>query len=80
MCGKPNIMIMTLLRNHLRQHRARLALTQQALATLVGVRRQTILAIEKGQFIPSTLLAFKLARALGMRVDELFELTTDGGD
>jgi len=60
--------------NHIKQHRARLDLTQQDLAEQVGVRRQTILAIEKGQYVPSALLAFQLARALGMRVDELFEL------
>ena len=68
------------LRNHLRQHRARLDLTQQDLATRVGVRRQTILAIEKGHYVPSALLAFLIARELGMRVDELFELTTEEED
>jgi len=62
------------LRNHIKQHRARLDLTQQNLADQVGVRRQTILALEKGHYIPSTLLAFKIARALAMRVDELFAL------
>ena len=60
--------------NHIKQHRARLDLTQQDLAELVQVRRQTILAIEKGHFIPSTLLAFSIARALGMKVDEVFEI------
>jgi putative transcriptional regulator len=67
------------LRNHLRQHRARVAITQEELGVRVGVRRQTILAIEKGHYVPSTLLAFKIARELGMRVDALFELH-DGGE
>jgi putative transcriptional regulator len=49
-------------------------MTQEELAAQVGVRRQTILAIEKGYFVPSALLAFLLARELGMPVDELFEL------
>jgi putative transcriptional regulator len=62
------------LRNHLKQHRARLNLTQEDLGLRVGVRRQTILAIEKGHYVPSALLAFLLAREMGMRVDELFEL------
>jgi putative transcriptional regulator len=62
------------LNNHIKQHRARLDMTQQDLAERVGVRRQTILAIEKGHFIPSTLLAFRIARELGMTVDDLFEL------
>lgn len=65
------------LRNHLKQHRARLDLTQEELADRVGVRRQTILAIEKGRYAPSALLAFRLARELGMSVDELFELVGD---
>jgi putative transcriptional regulator len=62
------------LRNHIKQHRARLDMTQEDLARKVGVRRQTILSIEKGKYVPSALLAFKIARELGMRVDELFEL------
>jgi putative transcriptional regulator len=62
------------LHNHIKQHRARLDLTQRDLADQVGVRRQTILALEKGHYIPSTLLAFKIARALAMRMDELFAL------
>jgi putative transcriptional regulator len=63
--------------NHIKQHRARLDMTQQQLAERIGVRRQTIIAIEKRQYVPSTLLAFRIARELGMRVDELFELTGD---
>jgi putative transcriptional regulator len=60
--------------NHIKQHRARLDLTQQQLAERVGVRRQTIIALEKGYYVPSALLAFKIARELEMSVDELFEL------
>ena len=63
-----------MLKNNIKQHRARLDLTQEALADRVGVRRQTILSIEKGQYVPSTLLAFRIAEVLGMKVDELFEL------
>lgn len=62
------------LRNDIKQHRARLDMTQQALADMVGVSRQTIISTEKGQYVPSTLLAFRIARALGMSVDELFGL------
>ena len=66
--------------NHIKQHRARLDLTQQELAERAGVRRQTIIAVEKGHYVPSALLAFRIARELGMRVDELFELRPDEGD
>jgi len=62
---------------HLKQHRARLDLTQEALAKKVGVRRQTIIAIEKGRYAPSTLLAFQVAGVLGMKVDDLFELSEE---
>nr|MBN2277752.1 helix-turn-helix transcriptional regulator [candidate division Zixibacteria bacterium] len=64
-----------ILKNHIKQHRARLDLTQKRLADKVGVKRQTILSIEKGHYVPSALLAFQIARALGMRADELFELS-----
>lgn len=71
--GKAYIAYMKLI-NHIKQHRARLDLTQQDLAEKVGVRRQAILAIEKGKYVPSALLAFQLAEVLGMKVDELFEM------
>ena len=67
------------LTNHIKQHRARLDLTQQDLAERVGVRRQTILAVEKGKYVPSALLAFQIADELGMRVDELFVLEKEEG-
>jgi putative transcriptional regulator len=63
--------------NHIKQHRARLNMTQEDLAERVGVRRQTILAIEKGRYAPSALLAFRIARELGMGVDDLFELVEE---
>ena len=64
-------------RNHIKQHRARMDLTQQNLAEMVGVRRQTVISVEKGRYVPSALLAFKIAYVLGMRVDDLFELETE---
>lgn len=49
-------------------------LTQASLAKCVGVTRQTIIAIEKGNYTPSVLLALKLAQALQKNVEELFWL------
>lgn len=49
-------------------------MSQETLAGLVGVTRQTIISIEKGRFTPSTVLALKLARAFGRPVEELFAL------
>lgn len=60
--------------NRLREIRSEHDLTQAALAELVGVSRKTINTIENGVFVPSTLLALKLARALGRPVEGLFFL------
>lgn len=49
-------------------------ISQQALANAVGVTRLTIHSIEKGKFVPSTLLAFKLAKFFGKNVEEVFYL------
>lgn len=49
-------------------------LTQQELADKVGCSRQTIHSIESGKFVPSVELALKLARALNVKVEELFFL------
>lgn len=62
------------MKNYLKVARAKKNLTQGALADLVGVSRQAINNIEKGNFNPSTLLALKLARVLESPVHELFEL------
>ena len=62
------------LQNRLRVARAEHDLSQGELAQSVGVSRQTISSIETGQYCPSTLLAFRLAHVLGVRVDELFSL------
>jgi len=63
------------LTNRLREERARRNLTQADLATLVEVSRKTINTVENGVFIPSTVLALRLARALDMSVEALFQLT-----
>ena len=63
--------------NHLLTIRTERGLTQAGLAELVGVSRKTVNTVENGIFIPSTLLALKLARALGRPVEELFSLEPD---
>lgn len=54
--------------------RARLELTQAELAERAGVTRKSVNAIETGNMVPSTILALKLARVLGVTVEELFSL------
>ncbi len=48
-------------------------MTQQELANRVGVTRQTILAVEAGKYSPSLLLAFRIAGAFGVGLDEVFQ-------
>ena len=47
-------------------------LTQEHLAQVIGVNRQTILAIEKGKYVPSLDLAFRIARHFGVSLEEVF--------
>jgi len=63
-----------MLRNIVKRKRAELELTQTELGELVGVTRQTIAFIEKGEFTPSVSLALKLADALKLPIAELFWL------
>ncbi len=60
--------------NSLKAARTAAGLTQADLAEQVGVTRKTINTVENGVFIPSTVLSLKLARALGVRVEDLFQL------
>jgi putative transcriptional regulator len=60
--------------SRLKVARAEKSLSQQQLASLVGVTRQTISSIETGQYNPSALLALLLARSLDKRVEDLFFL------
>ena len=62
------------MKNRLRVARAEIRMTQQQLADAAGVSRQTVNAIESGKFVPSTLLALKMARIFSKPVEELFDL------
>jgi DNA-binding XRE family transcriptional regulator len=59
------------LHNNLKALRLRLGMNQQELASRAGVTRQTISGVESGLYMPSTLVALRLARALGCRVEDL---------
>src|SRR5262245_9669205 len=66
------------LRNQIRRLRFEHGeMTQQALAERVGVTRQTILALEAGKYVPSLLLAFRIARAFGVGVEDVFQCAGD---
>jgi putative transcriptional regulator len=59
-------------RTAIKEHRARLNMTQEDLADKVGVRRETILFLEKGKYNPSLRLAHDVAKALDAKIDDLF--------
>lgn len=62
------------MKNRIKVERAELDITQQQLAEAVGVSRQTIVAIEKGRFMPSTPLALKISKYFGKPVESVFIL------
>lgn len=53
-------------------------LSQEELAKMVGVSRKTIVSLEKGNYTPSLLLAFQIAKALDMDLTEIFSLGENG--
>lgn len=61
------------LRNHLKEHRARLGVNQQELGRLIGASRQTVSLIERGDYSPSVTLALKIARVCGCQVEDIFQ-------
>jgi putative transcriptional regulator len=64
------------LKNKIRELRLKKGLSQVELANIIGVSRQTIISIEKGICIPSTLLALKLSKLFGKTVNELFIISS----
>ena len=66
------------LENRVRELREARNLTQAQLADLIGTSRKTVNTVENAVFVPSTVIALKLARALGEPVERLFSLC-DGG-
>ena len=58
--------------NRLKELREKFNLTQEKLASKVGVSRQTIISLERGRYSPSLFLAFKLARVFGLRIEDVF--------
>ena len=62
------------MKNKIKVARAEQGMTQQQLADAAGVSRQTINAIESGKFVPSTVLAIKMAQIFDKSVEEIFQL------
>ena len=62
------------MKNTVRVERAIMDITQQQLADAIGVSRNTINSIESGKYVPSTVLALKIARYFGKPTDSIFQL------
>lgn len=66
------------MKTRMKEYRARLGLTQEKLAEIVGVRRETIIFLEKGVYNPSLKLAYRIARALEANsIEDIFILDDD---
>lgn len=66
-------------KTRIKEYRARHSLTQDDLAKIVGVRRETILYLEKGKYNPSLELAHNVAKALKTNINDLFIFEEDDG-
>ena len=60
------------MKTRIRELRAKAGITQEELARQVGVRRETIVFLEKGKYNPSLKLAYRVARTLGSTIEEVF--------
>ena len=65
------------MKTRIKEYRAKLNLTQEKLAEMVGVRRETIIFLEQGKYNPSLKLAHNVAKALKATIDELFTFDDD---
>ena len=65
------------LQTKIREYRARFGMSQSELAELTGVRRETIIRLEKGQYNPSLKLAMDIAKIFGTTIEEIFCFTDD---
>ncbi len=65
------------MKTRIREYRAKYGMTQEELAKKVGVRRETIVFLEKGKYNPSLKLAYKIARVFNVRIEDVFIFDDD---
>ena len=66
------------MKTRMKEYRSRAGLTQEKLAEIVGVRRETIIFLEKGKYNPSLKLAHDIAKVLKTTIDDLFIFEDEG--
>jgi putative transcriptional regulator len=64
--------------NHVKEYRVKRGMTQEELARVAGVSRQSIISIERGRYVPSLQLALRLSRLFTCSTDDLFQLEKEG--
>lgn len=64
---------MKTLKTNIKLHRARLSMTQKELADAVDVRRETIVHLEQGRYMPSLELAYKISKVFGTHIEDIFK-------
>lgn len=65
--------------NHLKEYRAKINVNQQEMGRMVGVSRQTISQIERGDYSPSVVLALKIAKVFDVSVEDIFSYEEENG-
>ncbi|MBO1305549.1 helix-turn-helix transcriptional regulator [Enterococcus sp. 669A] len=65
--------------NKVYEYRVLARLSQRELAEQVGVSKQTIFVMEKGNYVPSLILAYRIAKFFNVDIDEIFQYVEDGG-
>jgi putative transcriptional regulator len=65
------------MKTRLKELRAGRNLTQQALADLVGVRRETVVFMERGRYVPSLKVAYEIAKVFGVAIEEVFSFEVE---
>lgn len=65
------------MKNRIEESRKACGMTQQQLAALLGVSRQTVISLESGKYNPSILLAHKIAQVFGTRIEDVFLFEED---
>lgn len=66
-----------MIKNRIKEYRARFDMKQEELASIVGVRRETIGNLEKGRYNPSLVLAWNIAKVFDVTIEEIFTVEED---
>lgn len=69
-----------MIKNRIKEYRARFDMKQEELASKVGVRRETIGNLEKGKYNPSLVLAWNIAKVFGVAIEEVFMVEAENRD